>query len=103
MATRTATGRKNDLQSPEGNCRSDAEPPAGFEPATYALRVSRPNGRQGSSRVVVPGGTAPKTQAIGRDSQRTATAIATPTALATGGSVAASPIWRESGATYWRD
>jgi hypothetical protein len=40
-ATQTATGPKiSDLKA-DHNCMSDAEPPVGIEPTTYALRVNR--------------------------------------------------------------
>jgi len=76
-ATWDATRPKRQQRLPEGNRWSDLEPPSGFEPETYALRVSVMNGRSEPPPIVLAGQVALSTLATAPDRRRTATRNAT--------------------------
>lgn len=76
-ATCVATRPKRQQRLPEGNRWSEVEPPSGFEPETYALRVSVTKCHGASYSIVTAGQSRFQCAAMRRDAARTATVIAT--------------------------
>jgi hypothetical protein len=76
-ATVIATGPGTTKRAPEGTRWSEVEPPSGFEPETYALRVSGHERRSASHGIICTGQAALCAPVMRCDVPRTATGTAT--------------------------
>lgn len=76
-ATCGATRPEMKQRLPEGNRWSEVEPPSGFEPETYALRVSVTKRRSASPSIICAGQSGFLHAAMRPDAVRTATETAT--------------------------